>query len=201
MDTHDFMPGVEDFLAAGMEKGYPVGDSNGDHNGEVFSKLDVTTQDGFRESTYRAFYRDSWKSANLCIKKYAQVVKINFRGSRATGVTYLRHGIVGMVNAIREVIVSAGVFGSPKLLMLSGVGPREHLQDHWIPVVKDLPVGRNLQDHAFVLGGPFLIGPALSPNRDINPKRLMEFTLNGTGPMAAPAGFSGHAFLQSPVAE
>ncbi|ODM88661.1 Glucose dehydrogenase [FAD, quinone] [Orchesella cincta] len=132
--THDYMPGVEEFLAAAQEKGYTVGDYNG-ANQEVFSKVDVTTQDGWRESTYRAFYKDTGKPSNLCIKKYALVTKINFRPiaipgkpRKAVGVTYQRQGLTRSVTATKEIILSAGAFGSAKILLLSGVGPAAHLR-------------------------------------------------------------------------
>ncbi|ODM87131.1 Glucose dehydrogenase [FAD, quinone] [Orchesella cincta] len=109
---YDFEPGVDDFLAAALEKGYAIGDYNGatqegchlatkyiylcnssnffEYLSPVFSKVDATTQDGWRESTYRAFYSDTGKPSNLCIKKYAHVIKINFQnvsGPKAVGVT------------------------------------------------------------------------------------------------------------------
>ncbi|ODM88600.1 Glucose dehydrogenase [FAD, quinone] [Orchesella cincta] len=130
--TYDFQPGVDEFLAAAVEKGYTIGDYNG-ANQEVFSKIDLTTQNGWRESTYRAFYRDTGKPSNLCIKKYAHVTKISFKTvsgqPKATSVTYKRQGLTRTVTATKEIILSAGTFGSAKLLMLSGVGPAEHLGD------------------------------------------------------------------------
>ncbi|ODM91499.1 Glucose dehydrogenase [FAD, quinone] [Orchesella cincta] len=202
--THDYMPGADEFLAAAAEKGYTIGDYNGE-NQEVFSKIDVTTQDGWRESTYRAFYTDTGKPSNLCIKKYAHVTKINFRNvggkPRATGVTYQRHNLTRTVTARKEVIVSAGTFGSPKLLLLSGVGPASHLQSLKIPVVKDLPVGTNLQDHTYTIVGPFMKTPSLNPNRDVTAQAAAEFLLSGNGALAAPAGLAGVGFFKSPFAQ
>lgn len=108
----------------------------GDYNGEdqeVFSPIDVTTQDGWRESTYRAFYRDTGKPPNLCIKKYSHVTRINFDKSfsqnpKAVGVTYTKHKKMYKAWARKEVILCAGVIGTPKLLLLSGVGPAYDLQ-------------------------------------------------------------------------
>ncbi|ODM87294.1 Glucose dehydrogenase [FAD, quinone] [Orchesella cincta] len=134
--THDYMPGTDQFLAAAAEKGYRIGDYNG-RDQEVFSSIDVTTQNGWRESTYRAFYRDTGKPENLCIRKYAHVTKINFASGnigqngyrpRAVGVTYTRHKKEYTVYARKEVILSAGTILSPKLLLLSGVGPAYDLQ-------------------------------------------------------------------------
>ncbi|ODN01579.1 Glucose dehydrogenase [FAD, quinone] [Orchesella cincta] len=192
--TTDYMPGADDFLAAAAEKGYTIGDYNGENQ-----------EDGWRESTYRAFYTDTGKPNNLCIKKYAHVTKINFRNvggkPRATGVTYQRHNLTRTVTARKEVIVSAGTFGSPKLLQLSGVGPARHLQSLKIPVVKDLPVGQNLNDHAYTIVGPFMKTPSLNPNRDVTVQAATQFLLSGNGALAAPAGLAGCAFFTSPVAE
>lgn len=204
--THDFMPGVEDWLAAGVEKGYQVGDYNGATQ-EVFAKMDVTTQDGWRESTYRAFYQDTDKPPNLCIKKYSHVTKINFEQNRRTGelkavgVVYHRHNLTRSVQATKEVILSAGTFGSTKLLLLSGIGPAEDLRAVGVPVLKELPVGKNLRDHAYVFVGPFMKGPSLSPNKDHTLKNIVKLFGGMDGPGSAPAGFAGQAFFQSPQAQ
>ncbi|ODM88734.1 Glucose dehydrogenase [FAD, quinone], partial [Orchesella cincta] len=202
--TYDFQPGVDEFLAAAVEKGYILGDYNG-ANQEVFSKIDVTTQDGWRESTYRSFYRDTGKPSNLCIKKYARVTKINFLTllgrPKAVSVTYQRQGITRTVTATKEVILSAGTFGSAQLLMISGVGPAEHLSSLNIPLVKDLPVGKQLSDHVTTLVGPFLKSPGVNPNRDLTIQAATEFLTSGTGLLAAPGTLTGQGFIKSPVAE
>jgi 4-pyridoxate dehydrogenase len=73
-------------------------------------------------------------------------------GNRAIGVEYLdRKGVKVRVTAEREVILCGGVFNTPQLLMLSGIGPADHLREHGIPVLADLPVGKNLQDHLMVM--------------------------------------------------
>lgn len=165
----------------------------------------MTTQDGLRESVYRAFYQDTGKPPNLCIKKYAYASKIHFNQDRekvkAVAVTYHRHDITKTVTATKEVILSAGAFGTPKLLMLSGVGPAQDLMSLDIPVIKDLPVGQNLQNQPFAVVGPFLKGPALNPNRDLTVRGLAEMVVSGDGPGAAPAALAGQAFFKSPFAE
>lgn len=110
----DYMPGTDQLIRAAKEMGYAIGDYNGADQ-EVFSPIDVTTQNGWRESTYRAFYKDTGKPPNLCIRKYANVIRVNFETSfhsgkpRASGVTYVKHKKVHHVYARREVILSAGV--------------------------------------------------------------------------------------------
>ncbi|MFP3548186.1 GMC family oxidoreductase N-terminal domain-containing protein, partial [Rhizobium sp. SIMBA_035] len=82
------------------------------------------------------------------VETNAQVRRIVFDGNRAVGVEVTRAGNVETVWAKKEVILSAGAFQSPQLLMLSGIGPKDELQRHGIDVVADLPgVGQNLQDH------------------------------------------------------
>jgi choline dehydrogenase len=78
------------------------------------------------------------------------LTQILFKNNRAIGVEFKRNGTMHTVYAKREVIISAGAVGSPRLLLLSGIGPREHLEEMGIPVVADLPVGLNLQDHLMV---------------------------------------------------
>jgi len=90
---------------------------------------------------------------------HAHVTKviINPATNRATGVQFWRDGRMQLVHAKREVIMSAGSIGSPQLLMLSGVGPREHLQRIGVPVLQDLRVGDNLQDHVGMFGLTFIV--------------------------------------------
>src|SRR5690349_6332654 len=88
---------------------------------------------------------------NLTVITGARGSRILFEKRRAVGVAYQGFGREETVHAVREVIVSAGTYLSPQLLMLSGVGPADHLREHGIPVVHDAPqLGRNLQDHVHV---------------------------------------------------
>ena len=117
-------------------------------NPEGVGIYQITTRNGFRESTATAFLRPALKRNNLQLVLGAQVHGVNFEGGRAVGVVY-RHGDRSVsVRAHRAVILSAGSVNSPQLLQLSGVGPGELLRQHGIAPVLDLPaVGRNLQDH------------------------------------------------------
>ena len=92
--------------------------------------------------------------ANLQVHTGVQVQRIVFEGRRAVGIQYVQNGVQHEVRARKEVLLCAGAFNSPQLLMVSGVGPAAHLQSHGIAVVHDLPgVGQNLQDHPdFTLG-------------------------------------------------
>lgn len=111
-----------------------------------------TIENQNRESTSSAFLRPVIFRRNLKTSTGAMVSRILFERKRAVGVAYEQRGTKRQVKAKFEVIVSAGAYNSPKLLMLSGVGPRRHLDSIGVPVVHDLPgVGQNLQDHAAVL--------------------------------------------------
>lgn len=136
------------FIEAGRQAGY--GESR-DYNGyrqEGFCRMDMTVRDGVRCSTANAYLKPAMKRNNLQVEMHALTTRILMDGKRAVGVEYRQGERTHRVQARREVIVAASAFNSPKLLMLSGIGPAEHLREHGIDVVQDLPgVGRNLQDH------------------------------------------------------
>ncbi|GGM59907.1 choline dehydrogenase [Halarchaeum rubridurum] len=109
--------------------------------------LPLTVKDGERQSTATAYLHPALNRDNLSAATGAQVTRVTFDGDTATGVEYVQDGTKRSVEA-GEVVISAGAIDSPKLLMLSGVGPAEHLDEHDIDVRHDLPgVGQNLQDH------------------------------------------------------
>lgn len=127
---------------------------NHDFNGESQEGVgfyQVTQHGGERGSTARYYLRDSnaERRANLCVKHDALVSRVLFKGKRAIGVAYRQKGGAEIeASAAREVILTAGAFGTPKVLMLSGIGPAAHLQQHGIAVIADMAeVGANFQDH------------------------------------------------------
>lgn len=104
-----------------------------------------------RHSSYRAFIYPFLNRSNLTLISGAEATRILFDGIRAVGIEYVdKQGETHQIRARKEVILSCGSFLTPKLLMLSGVGPEDHLKALNIDVVANLPVGKNLQDHAFV---------------------------------------------------
>ncbi|RUS73884.1 hypothetical protein EGW08_018354 [Elysia chlorotica] len=119
---------------------------------------------------------------------------------RAESVQFTRDGSSSgpeshTVRVGREVILAAGVFGSPQLLMLSGVGPREHLEQMKIPVHADLPVGENLQDHLILL---LPVNTNVSVGQPpISLLHQLEYKFFGTGPMSSPTGVDAMAFLKT----
>ncbi|MEM8554670.1 MAG: choline dehydrogenase [Pseudomonadota bacterium] len=140
-------PLVQAFVEAGRQAGYPVtGDYNG-HQQEGFGPFEMTVWKGERWSAAKAYLRPALKRPNCdLINGFAR--KVVIEEGRAIGVEVERGGRVEVIRATREVILAASSINSPKLLMLSGIGPAAHLADHGIPVVANRPgVGQNLQDH------------------------------------------------------
>ncbi|MEM6928756.1 MAG: GMC family oxidoreductase N-terminal domain-containing protein [Myxococcota bacterium] len=137
------------FVSAGQSLGYPLNDdfSEGDQVG--FGLYDVTQRRGVRCSAATAFLKPAMSRSNLTVKTGAEVTRLRFEGKRCVGVEARINGALQSFSA-GEVISSGGAINSPQLLMLSGIGPAEHLAFHGIDVVSDLPgVGENLQDHLF----------------------------------------------------
>ena len=136
------------FMKACNEQGIP---SNPDYNGAQqfgVSPGQVTQKGGERWNAARAYLDPHRHQSNLNVISHAHATQIMFEGKRAVGIKYKVSGVNHEVRARKEVIVAGGAFGSPQLLMLSGVGPALHLQDMGIPLFHELPgVGQNLQDH------------------------------------------------------
>ncbi|MDX3853117.1 GMC family oxidoreductase [Streptomyces sp. AK02-01A] len=141
-------PAAQAFLAAVQERGYPV---SADLNGDVAEGVawtELTTVDGVRQSAADAYLRPFLNRPNLTVVTDASVHTLTFSGTRCTGVRYVNDGSTHTAHARNEVLLCAGVIGSPQVLMLSGVGPVDALRAHGIDVVADLPgVGANLSDH------------------------------------------------------
>ena len=129
-------------------------DYNPDFNGiqqEGAGSYQLTVKDGKRHSAAAAFLLPVLDRPNLTVVTETLVTRLLFEGARTVGVEYLHEGTLQQVRVDREVILSAGAFDSPKLLMLSGIGDAKHLQAMGISVIVDLPgVGQNLQDHLLV---------------------------------------------------
>ncbi|MCR8725831.1 choline dehydrogenase [Frigidibacter sp. ROC022] len=135
------------FVEAGRQAGYPVTE---DYNGaaqEGFGAMEATIWKGRRWSTANAYLRPALKNPK-CRLMRAQARRVVFEGKRAVGVEVERRGRTEVIRAGREVILAASSINSPKLLMLSGIGPAQHLAEMGLPVLADRPgVGSNLQDH------------------------------------------------------
>lgn len=140
-------PLTQAFVEAGRQAGYPV---TGDYNGEQqegFGPFDATIWKGRRWSAANAYLRPALERSNCTLVK-GLAEKVVIENGRATGVQIKNGGRSEIIRANYEVILAASSINSPKLLMLSGIGPAAHLNEHGIEVVADRAgVGQNLQDH------------------------------------------------------
>ncbi len=189
----------EAWLEAATANGYPL---TPDYNGkqqEGFGRGQFTIRDGFRASSSNAFLKPARNRKNLTVAVNAHTTRIMLNGTRATGVEYVQNGATVRAEAARDVIVSAGTFNTPQILMLSGIGPAAHLREFGIDVVADLPVGKNLQDHL----GAYMTYTRKQPgsfHREMRFDRMAVSMLRayffGTGPgTVVPGGL--HAFIKT----
>ncbi|XP_049793730.1 glucose dehydrogenase [FAD, quinone]-like [Schistocerca nitens] len=185
-------PLAEAFLEAAALLGFPQNDYNGATQ-IGSSYLQVTLRNGTRWSSSRAYLHPARGRPNLHVRKRSLVTRVDVdpETRRARGVFLERAGRRRYVRARREVVLSAGAINSPQLLMLSGIGPRRHLEEMGIPVIQDLAVGYNLQDHASIGGLMFVVNESVSLRaEDILGRRdnYVQFLAYGRGPMAVPGG-------------
>ncbi|SLN55702.1 Oxygen-dependent choline dehydrogenase [Aquimixticola soesokkakensis] len=140
-------PLVKAFVTAGAQAGYPLTDDYNGQQQEGFGPYDATIHKGERWSAYKAYLKPALATGNVTLIR-GFVRRVEIKDGRATGVEIERKGAVEIIAASKEVILSASSINSPKLLMLSGIGPAAHLGAHGIAVVADRAgVGQNLQDH------------------------------------------------------
>jgi 4-pyridoxate dehydrogenase len=139
-------PVFERIRDAARALGYPIVD---DYNADTvgFGRAQFTIRNGHRSSTATAYLHDVMDRPNLIVHTSALAHRVLLDGTNAYGVEYARNGATISAEAEREVIVSGGAFNTPHLLMLSGIGPADHLRSFGIDPIADLPVGNNLQDH------------------------------------------------------
>ncbi|XP_069698986.1 glucose dehydrogenase [FAD, quinone]-like [Periplaneta americana] len=191
-------PLADAFLQAGLETGQKLVDYNA-QSMTGFSYLQNTMKNGTRWSSSRAFLHPIRKRKNLHVKKMSMVIKIIIdpQTKVAEGVQFVHNRRYYTVRARKEVIVSAGAINSPQLLMLSGIGPREHLESVGIPVIQDLPVGYNLMDHIASGGVVFTIDKNMSLITDkilSDTSNLANYFAYHTGPLSIPGGCETLAF-------
>jgi choline dehydrogenase len=183
---------IESCVAAGIPR-------SPDYNGteqDGAALVQVTQRNGRRWSTADAYLRPAGRRRNLTVISGAHVLGLDLEGGRATGVRYRRRGREHVATAGRDVILSAGAFGSPQLLMLSGIGPAEQLSDLGIPVAQDLPgVGENLQDHPYQTSAWDVPGGGSLADAE-SPKAMLEYLLRRSGPLSSSVA-EAFAFVRS----
>lgn len=195
---------IEAFRAAAVESGIPETDDFNRGNNEGVSRFEVTQKRGIRWSAARAFLDPVRARPNLTIITGALVRRVLFEGRRATGVEFEQEGVIRQAHARAETVLAAGAIGSPQILQLSGVGPAALLKARGIPVVQELPVGENLQDH-LQLRLAFRVKNALTLNTMLGSwwakaKMALEYALHRSGPLTMPPSQLG-AFARSDPAQ
>ncbi|KAJ9595466.1 hypothetical protein L9F63_013377, partial [Diploptera punctata] len=191
---------VEAFVKSGQENGHPFYDYNPRHQ-IGFTYTGVTIKHGERLSSYNAFLSHSRKRKNLTVMTRSMVTKIliDETDKKAYGVEFKRSGVMPIrVCAEKEVIVCGGTMRSPQLLMLSGIGPRDHLEDLNIPVLQDSKVGYNYRDQVTILNLFFTINESVGIEVSNFMKSAHDFNSylsTRKGPFSVPAGFEGFSFL------
>jgi choline dehydrogenase-like flavoprotein len=198
-DSRSMHPLIEAMLEASVQAGYErIPDLNVDRP-EGVSRFQLTQRGGFRCSTADAYLNPALERDNLEVISGAFVQRIAFEGDRAVGVELVRDGVVETVRAEREVILSAGSYQSPVLLMLSGIGPADELAPLGIAIREELPVGRNLQDHCmaqlnYTTDEPTLFGT-------FTPENFALLQEQGRGPLTSNIPEAGGFFRTRPELE
>jgi choline dehydrogenase len=191
---------IEAFREAAVEAGIPRTEDFNRGNNEGVSRFEVNQKGGVRWSAAKGFLWPAANRPNLTVVTGALVKKVRLEGRRALGIEFERGGELKFAEARRETILAAGAIGSPQILQLSGIGPGALLAQHGIPVVHELPVGENLQDH-LQLRMAFKVKNVLTLNTMLHSwwgkaKIGLEYVLFRTGPMTMPPSQLG-AFVKS----
>lgn len=195
-------PVIDIYLQAAREAGYPICEDFNGAEQEGLGRYQVTQKDGERCSAARGYIHPIMKTRrNLQVEIHTLATRILFEGKRAVGVEFRQGSQTKLCRARREVILSAGVFQTPQLLKLSGVGPGDEIRRHGLAVVHDLPgVGENLHDHPdFVFGyssdHPYLYGVSL-PEASWLLLAAKEYSHDHRGPLSSNFA-EGGGFLKS----
>jgi choline dehydrogenase-like flavoprotein len=182
-DSRSMHPLVDTMLEAARQAGH---EHNPDFNGarqEGVGRFQLTQRDGLRCSTADAYLRPASSRANLEVIPRALALRVLFEGRRAVGVEVARDGRVERLRAEREVVVSAGAYQSPVLLMLSGIGPEDQLAPLGISMLEALPVGEGLQDHCMAQVNYLTDEPSLF--MATSPENIALLEAEGRGPLSS----------------
>jgi choline dehydrogenase-like flavoprotein len=194
-ESRSMHPLVDTMLEAARLAGH---EHNPDFNGarqEGVGRFQLTQRDGLRCSTADAYLRGA-PHPNLEVVPRALAVRIMFEGQRAVGVEIARDGRIEQLRAEREVIISAGTYQSPVLLMLSGIGPEDQLAPLGIEIREALPVGEGLQDHCMAQVNYLTDEPSLF--LAVNPDNIALLENEGRGPLSSNIPEAGGFFRARP---
>jgi choline dehydrogenase-like flavoprotein len=188
--------GSYDFVEAGRQLQIPVSEDFNGASQEGVGLYQVTQKNGERWTAARAYLGDAKTRGNLTVMTDVLVERVLFDEGRVWGVAYRQGGESRVIKARRAVVLAGGVFGTPQVLMLSGIGPGGHLAEHGIPVRLDrAAVGQNLQDHvdyvaSFETPGKVFIGQSLS-GTIASAKAVLRWLRSRTGAMTTPYAEAG----------
>lgn len=192
---------VDVFMDGMNELGYKNIDYNAGEESEGCSRIQATMRSGKRVSAAKAYLESVKDRRNLHVAEKARVTKIlvDPKTKRAVGVEFVKNRKRRMVMAKKEVILSAGSLNSPQILMLSGIGPKAHLEHHKIPVMKDLPVGENLQEHFTMPGMIFTVNVSESilESDAVEISNFLKWFTQGKGILTLPGGVEGISYVSS----
>ncbi|KAJ8712931.1 hypothetical protein PYW08_008235 [Mythimna loreyi] len=176
---------LQDLIQAINETGLPIiTDMNNPETPEGFCIAQAFNENGQRYTTARAYLEPKSVRPNLSVKLNAMVTRVLFDGDRAYGVEYIDEQCrTRTVNATKEVILSAGSLNSPKILMHSGVGPKEVLEPLEIPIKADLPVGKTLKNHCGAT--LYFMLTAVNNTEALDWQGLTHYLLDQEGPMSS----------------
>ncbi|XP_068623663.1 glucose dehydrogenase [FAD, quinone]-like [Battus philenor] len=196
---------ISAFLEAGRILGHPTVDYNAPET-LGFGKVQVTMQMGRRQSAAKVYLHSHKRRPNLHIIPFTTATKvlIDPETNTAYGVEYVRDNVLRTVTVRKEVILSAGPIASPQLLMLSGVGPKDHLNSVGIPVIKDLPVGKTLYDHICFPGLIFTLNEtnvSFFETQSLKLSYLIDWIRNGDGYFTTPGGVEGIGYIKTSVSD
>jgi len=189
----------EEIRAASLSAGFPATDDYHGEQTEGFQRSEMTVVGGRRGNAARVFLKPALKRPNLKVETRTLATRIRIEGGRALGIDYVREGRTFTALADREVILAGGVYGSPQLLMLSGVGPADHLTSVGIKPLIDLPgVGKNLIEHPFMFVGWNMRPGAFRSELRADRATLwvLKWGLFGTG-LFATNGAAGNLFIRT----
>ncbi|GAB3585603.1 GMC family oxidoreductase [Calidifontibacter terrae] len=191
-ESRSMNPLCDAWVEAAIDAGFT---HNQDFNGADqlgVGRFQVTQRGGMRCSTAVAYLHPVMDRPNLTVLTNAHTNRVLLEGTRAVGVEISQGGELKQIKAEREVILSAGAYGSPHLLLLSGIGPAEQLTAFGIPVVADLPVGERLQDHYMVILNYLTDRETLMTAASAENVELLQ--TSGKGPLTSNVGEAGGFF-------
>ncbi|VEN45059.1 unnamed protein product [Callosobruchus maculatus] len=164
------------------------------------------TRDGKRIQGENAYLQPVRQRRNLRVRTGAHVTRVLIKPdtNEAYGVEYMKNGLIYQVYARNEVILSAGSMKSPQILMLSGIGPKDHLQELGIPLIEDLPVGQLMYDHSTALVVTYVLNAGVTivtPRDLIDPDTYENYLLDGTGPFSVVGTVEALTYVKTNVTD